>query len=173
MIATFFVSMFSAIAALSAMTVAQAPVTVPQAIVLNNGPCLDSPRAVPQVLQPPVVRSTQVLRIDKVVSTATMTQNEVIGFLYTLQDGTTWLGQRTPQYMSPAQASQINQVLASTHAAGTATTEFPPQTRLGVKTNFLQYFRVTIPPSALDALHVRIDQCVAWPNGLALPDPSM
>jgi hypothetical protein len=155
----------------SLMLVAQVPMMGP--VVLNNGPCLDSPRGVPMVLQDPVVRATQIVRIDKVVSTATMTQGEVIGFVYTLEDGTTWLGQRTPQYMSPAQASQINQVLASTHASGTNVTQFPAQTRLGVKTKFLQYFRVQIPPNAQDALHIRVDQCVAWPSSMTLPDPAM
>jgi hypothetical protein len=141
--------------------------------IFNQGACLDSPRPVQQVLQPPIVRPMQVVRIDKVVSTATMTYGEVIGFLYTTQDGATWLGQRTAQYLSPAQAGQINQLLAATHAPGTTATEFPPQTRMGVATKFQQYFKVQVPASALDPLHVRMDACVAWPNGQPLPDPGM
>lgn len=153
-------------------TVPAQPVVVPVA-ALNNGPCLDSDRAVPQVLAPPVVQARQVVRIDKVVSTSTMLNGNVIGFLYTLQDGTTWLGQRSAQYMSPAQASQINQVLASTHSADSSVTAFPPQTRLGVATKFQQFFKVQIPPAAMPALNIRIDACVAWPAGMTLPDPSM
>lgn len=140
--------------------------------VLNQGVCLDSPRAVPQVLQSPVIRAMQVVRIDKVVSTATMTSGEVIGFLYTTQNGATWLGQRTTEYLSPAQAAQINQVLAATHAPDTNVTEFPPKTRLGVATKFVQYFKVQIPLAALDPLRIRVDPCIAWPNGQSLPDPS-
>lgn len=148
-------------------------VSVQPPIVLNTGPCLDSVRAVPQVLQAPMVRATQIVRIDKVVSTATMTSGETIGFLYTLQDGTTWLGQRTPPYISPADASAINGVLASLHMPDATTTAFPPKTRFGVKTNFLQFFRIQIPPTAPDALRITIDPCVAWPSGTQLPDPSM
>lgn len=167
-------------AMMGSTTVAQTAVPAPPpaalaapAAVLNNGACLDSDRAVPQVLAPPVVRSRQVVRIDKVVSTATMLDGNVIGFLYTLQDGTTWLGQRSTQYMSPAQASQINQVLSSTHSADSNVTAFPPQTRLGVATKFQQFFKVQIPPVATTALNIRIDPCVAWPAGMTLPDPSM
>ena len=164
-------------AMMNATTVAQTAVPAPpvtaSAAMLNNGPCLDSDRAVPQVLAPPVVRARQVVRIDKVVSTATMIDGNVIGFLYTLQDGTTWLGQRSTQYMSPAQANQINQVLSSTHTPDSSVTAFPPQTRLGVATKFLQFFKVQIPPAALTALNIRVDPCVAWPAGMTLPDPSM
>lgn len=140
---------------------------------LNNGPCLDSPRSVPQSLQPPAVRATQIVRIDKVVSTTTMTAGETIGFLYTLEDGSTWLGQRTAQYISPAGAQQINQLLASTHLPSSSVTEFPPQTKLGVKTNYLQYFQVKVPAGAAEAVSVRIDPCVAWPSTRPLPDPSV
>jgi len=158
-------------AALSApLTAAQ---TAPPADILNNGPCLDSPRSVPQSLQPPAVRATQIVRIDKVVSTSTMTAGETIGFLYTLEDGSTWLGQRTTQYVSPADAQQINQLLGSTHLPTSNVTEFPPQTKLGVKTNYLQYFQIKLPAGAADALSVRIDPCVAWPSTRPLPDPTV
>jgi hypothetical protein len=141
--------------------------------VFNQGACLDSERAVPQVLQPPVIRSLQVVRIDKVVSTTTMTSGEVIGFLYTTQDNSTWLGQRSTQYLSPAQAAQINQVLAATHAPGTTTTEFPPQSRYGVSTKYQQFFKVQIPPNSMAPLRIELQPCVVWPSGQQLPDPSM
>jgi hypothetical protein len=139
---------------------------------LNNGACMDSPRSVPLALQPPAVRSQQIVRIDRVVSTQT-NLNEVIGFLYTLQDGSTWLGQRTPDYMSGADARAINQVLASTHLPDQAISAFPPRMRYGVSTKFTEYFRVQIPPGSLDGLRIRIDPCVAWPAGRDLPDASM
>jgi hypothetical protein len=145
----------------------------PAADILNNGPCLDSPRSVPQSLQPPAVRATQVVKIDRIVSTSTMTSGETIGFLYTLEDGSTWLGQRTAQYISPAGAQQINQLLASTHMPTSNVTEFPPQTKLGVKTNYLQYFQIKVPAGAADALAVRVDPCVAWPSTRPLPDPGV
>jgi hypothetical protein len=153
-----------------------APTSVAQAApadTLNNGPCLDSPRSVPQSLQPPAVHATQIVRIDKIVSTMTMTGGETIGFLYTLEDGSTWLGQRTTQYISPSGASQVNQLLASTHLPSSTVTAFPPQTRLGVKTNYLQYFQIKLPMQALDPLSVRLDPCVAWPSTRPLPDPSL
>jgi len=153
----------------SSVTAAQ----VSPADILNNGPCLDSPRSVPQSLQPPAVRATQIVRIDKVVSTTTMTAGETIGFLYTLEDGSTWLGQRTTPFISPAGAQQINQLLASTHMPTSTVTEFPPQTKLGVKTNYLQYFQIKLPAGAADALSVRIDPCVGWPSTRPLPDPSV
>ncbi len=140
---------------------------------LNNGACMDSPRAVPLVLEPPAVRSMQIVRIDKVVSTSSMLQNEVVGYLYGLQDGSTWLGQRSPDYVSAADAKAINQVLASTHLPNQPVAAFPPQTKLGVATKFQQYFKVQIPPAALDGLAIRLDPCVSWPAGMTLPDPKM
>ncbi|MDQ2992698.1 MAG: hypothetical protein M3R30_07775 [Candidatus Eremiobacteraeota bacterium] len=160
---------FAAATALTT-TVAQAPAAP---YVLNNGPCLDSPRSVPQSLQAPAVRATQIVKIDMVVSTSTMTVGETIGFLYTLEDGTTWLGQRTVQYVSPAGAQQINQLLASTHLPSSTVTSFPPQTRLGVKTNYLQYFQIKLPAQALDPLGIHLTPCVAWPSTRPLPDPTV
>lgn len=138
--------------------------------VLNNGPCLDSPRAVPQGLFGGE-QSAAVVKIDKVISTATMTDGEIIGYLYTRQDGTTWLGQRKQPYMSAADSSAINQVLASTHMPGATITEFPPVRKYGVKTNYTEIFQVQIPATAMDPLHIRLDSCVAWPDGMSLPNP--
>lgn len=140
---------------------------------LTNGACLDAPRPVPFVLQPPVDRAMQIVRIDKVESTATMMPGEVLGFLYTLEDGSTWLGQRTADYLAPAAATQINQVLASTHLPGEKAESFPPQTRYGVATKYQQFFKVKIPDTALGPLKIAIAPCVAWPADRALPDPVM
>ncbi|MBV8726192.1 MAG: hypothetical protein JO233_00280, partial [Candidatus Eremiobacteraeota bacterium] len=60
--------------------IAQAPASAQP--VDTRGPCLDSPKAVPNVLGDPFERSSEVVRIDKVVSTRTMMASEVIGFLY-------------------------------------------------------------------------------------------
>ena len=176
-----FASLLSAIVAATNLVAQVTPTTAPfppaavpvTADVLNTGACLDSPRAVPLVLQPPAVRSMQIVRIDKVVSTSSMLTNEVIGYLYTLQDGTSWLGQRSPDYMSAADARQINQVLASTHLPGQPVASFPPQMRYGVSTKFVQYFKVSIPQAAFDGLQIQLVPCVAWPSGRALPDPKM
>ncbi len=138
--------------------------------VLNNGACLDSVKSVPQGLFGSE-QSSAVVKIDKVVSTATMTDGEVIGYLYTRQDGTTWLGQRRQDYMSGADSSQINQVLASTHMANSDIYAFPPVRKYGVKTNYTEIFQVKIPATAMDPLHIRLDSCVAWPEGTALPSP--
>ena len=119
----------------------------------------------------PNTRDAEVVRIDRVVSQATYTPNEVIGFLYTRQDGKTYLGMRTAQYTSPASAQELNAVLASTHAPGVSETEFPPQTRLGVPTKYSQFFQVKIPTDALAALQIRLEPCVLWPAGRSLPDP--
>jgi hypothetical protein len=175
-----FSAMLAAIA-ITALTLAQAtpaqtvPMTPLPAPVqmLENGPCLDSPRPVPRVLQPPVERSGQVVRIDKVQSTATLLTGEVIGFLYTLADGSTWLGQRTNRYMSGADASAINQVLAITHMPGDNVSEFPPQMIHGIATKYTQFFRVQIPGATLSTLQIQLVPCVVWPPGRPLPDPMM
>lgn len=138
---------------------------------LQSGACLDSPRAVPKALRAPVSRGLQVVRIDQIVSTATMTEGEVVGFLYTTQDGSTWLGQRSSYYMSPADATTINAVLSSTHLPSEPYQQFPPQTRYGVPTRAPQYFRVRLVPDALRALRVMVSPCVAWPAERPLPDP--
>jgi hypothetical protein len=138
--------------------------------VLNNGACLDSIKAVPQGLFG-ADQSAAIVKIDKVVSTATMTDGEIIGYLYTRQDGTTWLGQRKQQYMSGADSAQINQVLASTHLPTSTTTAFPPVRKYGVRTYYTEIFQVQIPAASLDPLHIRLDPCVAWPAGTPLPNP--
>jgi hypothetical protein len=140
---------------------------------LESGACLDSPRPVPKVLQKPVSRGMQVVRVDEVVSTATMMPGEIVGFVYTTEDGGTWLGQRTPQYVSPAAATAVNAVLASTRVPGVAHSEFPPQSRYGVPTKYPQLFRVQIVPAALAALRVELVPCVIWPSGRSLPDPGL
>lgn len=139
---------------------------------LESGGCLDSPRPVPKVLMKPVSRAMQLVRIDEVVSTATMTSDQTIGFLYTTEDGGTWLGQRSEQYMSAANATSINAVLAATHVAGIANNEFPPQSRYGKPTGYPQFFRVQIPPAALSALRIELVPCIVWPSTRPLPDPS-
>lgn len=139
---------------------------------LEDGPCLDSPRAVPSIVTTPVERARQLVRIDQVVSTATMTPGEIIGFLYTTQDGSTWLGERTPHFMSPANATAINAVLSATHLPGENVSVFPPQSRYGVPTRYPQVFKVSVPPDALGALRIQIVPCIVWPPGRPLPDPA-
>ena len=138
--------------------------------VLNNGACLDSIKSVPQGLFGSE-QSAAVVKIDKVVSTSTWTQGETIGYLYTRQDGTTWLGQRRKDYMSAASSAQINQLLASTHLPNSNVFAFPPVRKYGVKTNYTEIFQVQIPATAMDPLHIRLDSCVAWPAGDPLPSP--
>ncbi len=140
---------------------------------LENGPCLDSLRAVPKVVQPPVSRAMQIVRIDEVLSTATLTPGEIIGFLYTTQDGSTWLGQRTSDYQSAADATAINQVLAATHVPGYNVTGFPPTSRYGVPTKQPQLFRVQLPSGAFVPLRIALAACVVWPSERPLPDPTM
>ncbi len=155
---------------LSSAQIAQAP-SMAQSVD-TRGPCLDSPKSVPNVLGDPFERTSEVVRIDKVVSTRTMIANEVIGFLYTRQDGKTFLGTRTAPFTSPATAAQLNAVLASTHTPEVKDTSFPPQTRLGVKTSGPAFLGVRIPSSAWDPLGIRLDPCVSWPSSSALPDPT-
>ncbi len=162
------------IAVLGATVAQEPPVGPPGPAMqppLQNGACLDSPRAVPNALKRPVSRALQIVRIDQIVSTATMTAGEVVGFLYTTQDGSTWVGQRTSYYMSPADATVMNAVLASTHVPNEPYRQFPPQTRYGVPTRLPEYFRVRMPPDALHALRVTVAPCVAWPADRPLPDP--
>jgi hypothetical protein len=168
-LATFFL-------AAMANAVAQAPPPQPLPAAapiqpLETGACLDSLRAVPKVIDRPVMRATQIVRIDLILSSATMTPGEVIGFLYTTQDGSTWLGQRTADYQSAADATAINRVLAATHAPGAGVTAFPPTTVYGVPTKHPQIFRVQIPPDALTPLRIVVEPCVVWPPGRQLPDP--
>jgi hypothetical protein len=167
-------TLFSAV--LAVVTVAQAyppPAAAPATAPLESGACLDSARSVPLVLRPPVSRAMQIVRIDQIVSTATEMPGEVLGFLYTTADGTTWLGERSAHYTSPAAAEAMNQLLASTHLPDSNVTEFPPQTRYGVATKYPQFFRVRIPPTADAPLRVQLLPCVAWPAARPLPDPSM
>src|SRR5580700_783805 len=140
---------------------------------LQNGPCLDSLRVVPKVVQAPVSRAMQIVRIDQVLSTATMIPSEVIGFLYTTLDGSTWLGQRTSDYQSAADATAINRVLSATHVPGYNVTGFPPTTVYGVPTKHPQIFRVQIPSNAWGPLQIGIAPCVMWPSDRPLPDPAL
>jgi hypothetical protein len=150
-----------------------AQLSSPSQQTLESGFCLDAPRPVPRVLMPPIERSMQVVRIDRVVSTATMLPGEIIGYLYTLGDGSTWLGQRSQQYMSGAAAGQINQVLSIMHAPGQNVSTFPPQMRNGIATKYTQFFRVQVSAASESTLQIVVLPCVAWPAGRPLPDPSM
>jgi hypothetical protein len=150
--------------------VAQAPAPASAPVVLNNGACLDSLKAVPQGLFGSDPTSA-IVKIDKVVSTSSFINGEVIGYLYTRQDGTTWLGQRKQDYMSAADSQAVNAVFASTHLPGASVTQFPPVRVYGVKTNYTEIFQVKIPTGALDPLHMSLEPCVAWPSGAALPNP--
>lgn len=155
----------------SGALLAQAPAAAPLAAApLNNGMCLDSAVAVPHTLDG-TDKETEVVRIDKIVSTATLINGEIIGYLYTRQDGATYLGQRKGVYMSAATSHAINSVFASTHLPNATIAQFPPERRYGVKTNYQQIFQVQLPRSALDPLHIQVQPCVAWPDGQALPDP--
>ncbi|HEV3091033.1 MAG TPA: hypothetical protein VGX91_06250 [Candidatus Cybelea sp.] len=160
------------------VTVAQAPPQGPPPAQmmqppLENGACLDSPRPVPKALEHPVSRAMQVVRIDQVVSTATMTPGQIIGFLYTTEGNGTWLGERSNEYSSPAGAKEINTVLAATHVTGVADNAFPPQSRYGVPTKYPQLFRVNLPPDAMNVLRITLVPCVVWPSSRPLPDPSL
>jgi hypothetical protein len=160
---------FAVITALQSL-VAEAPAPAAAPVVLNNGACLDSVKSVPQALFGSDSTST-IVKIDKVVSTASFIDGEVIGYLYTRQDGTTWLGQRKQEFMSAADSQAINAVFGSTHMPTATVTQFPPVRRFGVKTNYTEIFQVQIPATAMDPLHIRLDPCVAWPAGVALPNP--
>ena len=149
------------------------PVAPAQPQPLENGPCLDSLRAVPKVIGPPVSRAMQIVRIDQVLSTSTMMPGEIIGFLYTTQDGSTWLGQRTADYQSAADATAVNRVLAATHVPGENVTAFPPTNLYGVPTKHPQIFRVEMPPDAYGPLRITVAPCVVWPPSRPLPDPAM
>jgi hypothetical protein len=140
---------------------------------LEDGPCLDSLRPVPKVIAAPVSRAMQIMRIDQVVSTATMTPGEVIGFLYTTEDGSTWLGQRTADYQSAAAATEINRVLVATKLPSYNVKAFPPTTEYGVPTKHPEIFRVELPTSAYGPLRIQLVPCVVWPPARPLPDPSM
>jgi hypothetical protein len=151
--------------------VAQVPATAPVASApLNNGPCLDSPVAVPHTLNGSD-KATEVVRIDKVISTATFINGEIIGYLYTRQDGSTYLGQRKAEYMSGADSQAINAVFASTHMPNATITRFPPARRYGIKTNVQEIFQVQVPQNAWEPLHIQVQPCVAWPSAQPLPDP--
>jgi hypothetical protein len=150
--------------------IAEAPLTsAAMPVVLNNGACLDSARSVPQKLFGSDSGSA-VVKIDKVVSTSSLIDGQVIGYLYTRQDGTTWLGQRKQEFMSSADSQAINAVFSSTHMPSETMTEFPPARKFGVKTNYTEIFQVQIPTTAMDPLHIRLEPCVAWPRGMALPN---
>jgi hypothetical protein len=150
-----------------------APAAPMAAAPLIAGQCLDAPRPVPNVLAPPIAAASQIVRIDKVESTQMMMPGEVIGFLYSLADGSTWLGQRSSDFMSPADATQINQVLGSTHMPGQNVSEFPPQSKYGVATKYQQFFRVQLNEAAMMGLKIQLVPCVVWPAGQALPPPKM
>ncbi|MBV8246660.1 MAG: hypothetical protein JOZ38_12105 [Candidatus Eremiobacteraeota bacterium] len=148
-----------------------APATPAPPFVDTRGPCMDSAKEVPNVLGTPLTQQSEIVRIDRVISTNAMLPNETIGFLYTRQDGQTWLGMRGPQYTSPASAEALNAVLASTHAPGVKETAFPAQTKMGVKTNAPNILQVQLPQDALGPLGIRLEPCVVWPAGRALPEP--
>lgn len=127
-------------------------------------------KSVPQALNGSQ-SSAAIVKIDKLISTATMIDGEIIGYVYTRRDGTQWLGQRKQDFMSAADSQAVNAFFAAVHLPDATVTQFPPQTRYGVKTNYSQIFQVKVPTAGLDELRVRVDPCVAWPDGMDLPNP--
>ena len=138
---------------------------------LENGACLDSIRAVPDVLQGPSSRGMQIVRIDQVVSTATMLPGEVIGFLYTPRTARRGWASAPKDYQSAADATAINHVLAAAHGAGYDVSEFPPTSLYGVPTKRQQLFRVQMPAAEYATLRIALVPCVVWPSTRPLPDP--
>ena len=120
---------------------------------LETGPCLDSPRAVPKVLQAPVSRAMQVVRIDHVLFDRDDDARR--GHRLSLYDARRLDVARPAHHRiisRPADATAINQVLAATHVPGQNVTGFPPQTKLRRgRPNIQQFFRVQIPPDAFAA----------------------
>ena len=111
------------------------------------------------------------MKIDKVVSTNTMIAGETVGYLYTRQDGTTWLGQRKQQYMSAADSAAINHMLSYSRMPNSTVGEFPPVTRYGVKTNLPEILQIQAPTApAMQVMSITLQPCVAWPAGTPLPD---
>ncbi len=129
-----------------------------------KGACMDSVKQVPYNLGWPLDRTTQVVKIDKIISTSNMTPQEVVGFLYTRQDGATFAGTRSARYMSAVNWNAMNQVLSSTHASSVS------QTGFSEKANGNQFLQVNIPADAMAALNIRLEPCVAWPQNRPLPD---
>jgi len=141
----------------------------PSSVILNNGPCLDSLASVPQRINGELPGAA-VVKIDKVISTSTMIAGETIGYLYTRQDGTTWLGQRAQPYMSAANSEAINRVLAYSHMPNSTATQFPPVTRYGLKTNLPAILQIQPPTApAMQVMSIQVQPCVAWPAGAPLP----
>lgn len=154
----------------SGSLLAQASPPVTAAQLLTQGPCLDSPKSAPDLLNPPPDdHSARIVKIEKIISTGLLTPGEIIGYLYTREDGTGWLGQRRPAYMSGADSDALNRVLASTHLPSSNVTQFPPARKYGVKTNYPDTFPVSIPAAAWSPLQIQIDSCVAWPAGRPYP----
>ena len=139
---------------------------------LESGACLDSPRPVPKVLQKPVSRGMQIVRIDEVVSTATMTPGEVIGFLYTTQDGSTWLGQRTADYHVAGRMPRRSiAVLASTHVPGEKRQRVPAADPLRRAHQVPAVLPRADPARCVPGrCEIALVPCVAWPTSRPLPD---
>lgn len=102
-----------------------------------------------------------------------MTPGEIIGFLYTTEDGSTWLGQRTASYQSASDATEINRVLLATKLPSYNVKGFPPTSEYGVPTKHVEIFRVQLPTSAYSPLRIALVPCVVWPSTRPLPDPNM
>ncbi|MDQ6826682.1 MAG: hypothetical protein M3Z14_05720 [Candidatus Eremiobacteraeota bacterium] len=134
------------------------------ATVDAKGACMDSFKQVPYNLGWPLDHTTQVVRIDKILSTSAMTPGEVIGFLYTRRDGATFAGTRNGRYMSPASWGMMNQVLDSTHDPSVK------QTAFSQKASGNEYLQVNVPADALGPLKIQLEPCVAWPKERPLPD---
>lgn len=139
-------------------------IAVADTTVDPKGACLDSVKQVPYNLGWPLDRSSQVVRIDKIISTSEMTPQEVVGFLYTRQDGATFAGTRSSRYMSAVNWNAMNQLLSSTHAPSVTQTSFSQ------KANGNQFMQVNVPADAAGPLNIRLEPCVAWPQGRPLPD---
>lgn len=139
-------------------------VAVADATIDSKGACMDSFKQVPYNIGWPLDRTTQVVKIEKILATSPMTPGEVVGFLYTRYDGATFAGTRNGRYMSASHWDAMNQLLNSTHAPSVRQTSFSQ------RANGNEYLQVNIPADAMGPLKIELQPCVAWPAGRPLPD---
>jgi hypothetical protein len=137
--------------------------------VANGGRCLDARKVVPMNLGEPYDYSTDVVRIDKLVTTSTALGGRILGFVYTREDGRQFFSTRSTANMTNPMYPVLDRFLDLTAPRG-LTSKQSAERQLSKNTNGYVQYTIIMKPETLTSLDLATEECVVWPRGIPLPD---
>ena len=111
--------------------------------------------------------ATSILKIDKIERN----QGALLGFIYTLGDGSRKLEPRNAQELSRVDTNALIEFIAvAAGMRGTATDRIRSATEIVRKATEMMSMPVSFSRKTLAHLHLREVPCVSWPSGVPVPE---